>query len=283
MGDVRHDPRLEVMAGWLRRTAQPEEIILFGSRAKGTERENSDADFLTIMPGDTPRARMDALLLEVQEFNASSPIRLDLHPRTGTELCEELSVRWSRISERAMEHGILFFPEEGKASRYAEFARVWRFAWRIRIHLLPSQVDLGDAEDLLAAGHAEPVAPLLLRSIDEAVRALLAFAGADVPPAMEPNPLQALAEYTVSDESLLEPLLHRSDEFDGLARLSEPIPAASGRRRWPRHSASDAKFSHMRKASSATHIGPTSLARPSSRQDPICPNDSDIEMRTEIG
>jgi hypothetical protein len=167
---------------------------------------------------------MDALLLEVQEFNASSPILLDLHPRTGTELCEELSVRWSRISERAMEHGILFFPEEGQASRYAEFARVWRFAWRIRIHLLPSQVDLGDAEDLLAAGQAEPVAPLVLRSIDEAVRALLAFAGADVPPAMEPNPLQALAEYTVSDESLLEPLLQRSDEFDGLARLCERDP-----------------------------------------------------------
>jgi predicted nucleotidyltransferase len=41
----------------IRATARPQKIILFGSRARGDEREGSDLDLLIVMDTDLPRHR----------------------------------------------------------------------------------------------------------------------------------------------------------------------------------------------------------------------------------
>ena len=53
-------------------TAQPEKIILFGSRARGDARRNSDFDVLVIKESSEPSYRRDApLYLELAGLNAS--------------------------------------------------------------------------------------------------------------------------------------------------------------------------------------------------------------------
>ena len=52
-------------------TAQPEKIILFGSRARGNARPGSDFDLLVIKESDEPRCRRDApLYLALAGVNA---------------------------------------------------------------------------------------------------------------------------------------------------------------------------------------------------------------------
>jgi len=52
-------------------TAQPEKIILFGSRARGDARPGSDFDLLVIKESDEPRYRRDApLYLALAGVNA---------------------------------------------------------------------------------------------------------------------------------------------------------------------------------------------------------------------
>jgi len=52
-------------------TAQPEKIILFGSRARGNARPGSDFDLLVIKESDEPRYRRDApLYLALAGVNA---------------------------------------------------------------------------------------------------------------------------------------------------------------------------------------------------------------------
>src|SRR5947207_2664606 len=53
------DEKIAAMVKKLVRTAQPEQIILFGSRASETAREDSDVDFLVVMPLTKPRRRLE--------------------------------------------------------------------------------------------------------------------------------------------------------------------------------------------------------------------------------
>src|ERR1700724_798033 len=100
--NAREDPRLQAMVDWLIDRAQPEELLLFGSRAKGLERENSDADFLVILPPDTTPDEIKALLLAVPQFNSTSRIELQVHPLSAQELCDQLRVGRPNTTENAM-------------------------------------------------------------------------------------------------------------------------------------------------------------------------------------
>jgi uncharacterized protein len=53
------DPRIADMVDRMVRAAQPEQVILFGSRAAGNARADSDADFLVVMPLRKPRRRLE--------------------------------------------------------------------------------------------------------------------------------------------------------------------------------------------------------------------------------
>ena len=87
--------------------AQPEKIILFGSRARGTERSDSDIDLLVIARSEQPRYRraapmygvlsdilapMDILVYspqEVEEWSEVSQAFVTTAVRQGTVLYEK--------------------------------------------------------------------------------------------------------------------------------------------------------------------------------------------------
>lgn len=56
------DDLLKDIVGRIVRTAQPEKVILFGSRARGKARPDSDFDLVVIKESDEPRYRRDAAL-----------------------------------------------------------------------------------------------------------------------------------------------------------------------------------------------------------------------------
>ena len=50
------DAALDTLASLLQTSLRPEAVFLFGSRARGTERPDSDFDFLAVLSDDRPRA-----------------------------------------------------------------------------------------------------------------------------------------------------------------------------------------------------------------------------------
>lgn len=59
--NVRDDPNLERLLQRIVPALQPEAVYLFGSRARGTNRPDSDYDLLVVMPDDTPPDKMSML------------------------------------------------------------------------------------------------------------------------------------------------------------------------------------------------------------------------------
>ncbi len=53
------DEKIAQMVNKLVKAAKPEQIILFGSRASGSPREDSDVDFLVVMPLTKSRRRLE--------------------------------------------------------------------------------------------------------------------------------------------------------------------------------------------------------------------------------
>src|SRR5258708_239965 len=71
------DEQITEMVNRLVKVARPEQIILFGSRASGTPRHDSDVDFLVIMPLTKSRRQLEG----------------DLHAAlTGAQLAKDIIV-----------------------------------------------------------------------------------------------------------------------------------------------------------------------------------------------
>ena len=66
---------------------KPEEIWLFGSRAEGRARPDSDYDLLAVLPDDAPESALD--LLKAWELTCGLGIPADLVPCTRSEFEEE--------------------------------------------------------------------------------------------------------------------------------------------------------------------------------------------------
>jgi len=71
--------------------AQPERIILFGSRARGEARPDSDFDVLVIKQSGEPRYRRDAHLYVVL---ADLPVEVDVMVYTPEEVAE-----WAQVPQ----------------------------------------------------------------------------------------------------------------------------------------------------------------------------------------
>ena len=56
------DKRIEVLKDKIVELGNPDKIILFGSHARGTAREDSDVDLLVIGPSDLPRRQRQVRL-----------------------------------------------------------------------------------------------------------------------------------------------------------------------------------------------------------------------------
>lgn len=216
---VREDPRLQAMVDWLIDRAHPEELLLFGSRAKGLAREDSDADFLAILPSDTTPDEIKALLSAVPQFNSTSRIELQLHPLTVKELCEQLQAGRPSTTENAMKDGIIFFPRDQERSRYKAFADAWRPANRVRLWLLPAESYLPEAKELARIGILGGAMDLSRRAVNEALKALLICAGGDVFSADRPT--EMLTEIEAFNRTIVRPLSRLGEALDRLATLPE--------------------------------------------------------------
>jgi uncharacterized protein len=65
----------------------PEEIWLFGSRAEGRARPDSDYDLLAVLPDDTPESALD--LMKAWELTCGLGVPADLVPCTRSDFEEE--------------------------------------------------------------------------------------------------------------------------------------------------------------------------------------------------
>ena len=102
-------PVLEQMVKVIVKVAQPEKVILFGSRAKGTAQEDADYDFLIIdaNPFDKNRSRRQEIS-KVSRALTSFRVSTDLLIHSTDEVA-----RWSQslnhVIGRALREGILLY------------------------------------------------------------------------------------------------------------------------------------------------------------------------------
>jgi predicted nucleotidyltransferase len=86
-------------------TAQPEKIILFGSRARGDARSNSDFDVLVIKESSEPSYRRDApLYLALAGLNAS----VDVMVYTPEEVTDWSAVPQAFITTAVREEKVVY-------------------------------------------------------------------------------------------------------------------------------------------------------------------------------
>ena len=92
----------------IRRACDPEEILLFGSHAKGLARTDSDIDLLVIADFvQSPVLRRRT----VEEAIAGSPVHVDVHLYRRDEIGDDLAFPGSVLSNAVL----LFHREKGLA------------------------------------------------------------------------------------------------------------------------------------------------------------------------
>jgi uncharacterized protein len=102
----------ELVAGIVRRiveTAQPDKIILFGSRARGDVRPNSDFDVLVIKESDEPRYRRSVPLYVAL---ADLPAEVEVMVYTPAEV-EEWSLVPQAFVTTAVREGVTIYERAG--------------------------------------------------------------------------------------------------------------------------------------------------------------------------
>lgn len=94
----------------IRSKINPDQIVLFGSQASGTARNNSDFDVLVINKSDQPRYRRSATLYSAL---ANLPIEVDVVVYTPEEVEE-----WSEVPEAfvstALREGKVLYEEKNR-------------------------------------------------------------------------------------------------------------------------------------------------------------------------
>jgi predicted nucleotidyltransferase len=89
----------------LREAAQPERIVLFGSRARGDSRPDSDFDLLVIADSDEPRYRRSAPLYRIL---ADLPAEIELAVYTSEEAHEWSAVPQAFVTTAMREGKVLY-------------------------------------------------------------------------------------------------------------------------------------------------------------------------------
>ena len=79
---------IQKLASEIAREFTPEQVILFGSYAKGNARPDSDVDLLVVMPGEASGARMAAEIIT----RLKPTLPLELIVRSSRQLQERLDL-----------------------------------------------------------------------------------------------------------------------------------------------------------------------------------------------
>jgi len=155
----------------LRAVFHPEEIILFGSRAYGTARPDSDADLLLVVPAtdEPPAARVS------RAASLAGEARVDAHvfPYTAEEIRQYVA-RGNTAVRDALARGELLYPG-GDRSRYARVAEEWCATAAAQAWLSVARRDLQDAEDLLQIGRVSALPNVAFHCQQAAEKALKAL------------------------------------------------------------------------------------------------------------
>ena len=96
---------LDEMVNRIREAMQPERIVLFGSRARGTARGNSDFDLLVIKESDEPRYRRSAPLYTRL---ADLPVEVEVVVYTPEEVRDWSQVPQAFVSTALREGKVLY-------------------------------------------------------------------------------------------------------------------------------------------------------------------------------
>ncbi len=99
------DPRIQEMVQRIVDLAHPEQIILFGSRATGTARPDSDVDFLVITTLQKPRRRLEG---DLYVALAGSELAKDIVVLTPREV-ERFRDVPGTIVKPALESGLVVY------------------------------------------------------------------------------------------------------------------------------------------------------------------------------
>lgn len=96
---------LRAMVERIEGIARPERVILFGSRARGDARDNSDFDLLVIAESDEPRYRRSAPLYAAL---ADVPVEADVLVHTPAEVREWSGVPQAFVTTAIREGQVLY-------------------------------------------------------------------------------------------------------------------------------------------------------------------------------
>lgn len=99
------DPLVESVVHKIREAIQPEKIILFGSRANGTARPDSDIDLVIVYSGE--RSKRD-LQLSIHRLFAHPDFSMDVFILTPEELATQCRIA-NTLAREVSEHGIVCY------------------------------------------------------------------------------------------------------------------------------------------------------------------------------
>ena len=108
-------PVLEAIVALIVRCCDPDEIVLFGSQAKGTTHGASDIDLLVV--GDFKRSRY-LRAQEVDDLVSQFPVAVDLHLMTREELAVEIAQPFSFFPS-ILVHGVTLHKKRGASDHAA--------------------------------------------------------------------------------------------------------------------------------------------------------------------
>ena len=173
--------RLDAAVQRLVAALAPEEVILFGSQARGTARPDSDADLLAVLP-----ASADAVPVEERRRRAWLAVRggltqhnfeADVFAYTVAEMRHRLAAGDTLIRD-ALAEGTVLYPSGALRSRYTACAGEWSRVDTVEAWLRYADEDLQEAAGARfprnAAYHAQQAA-------EKALKALIFHLGGEPP------------------------------------------------------------------------------------------------------
>ena len=99
------DPLVDRIARRITEAIHPDRIILFGSRAQGTARPESDVDLVVVYSGPKPARE---LRLEIHRLFARPDFSLDLFVMTPEELESQKRIA-NTLAREVTERGVIYY------------------------------------------------------------------------------------------------------------------------------------------------------------------------------